>query len=73
MKENNLLTISTILRKMHKMLTDKQKMQIAAEASCDPRTVASIYEGRRSKGLVRFRVVEAAKKLKIARPPKEKE
>ncbi len=58
--------------KMHKMITDKQKMQIAAEASCDPRTVASIYAGKNSKGLVRGRVEEAAKKLKIASPPKER-
>lgn len=50
-------------------LTTKQVMQIAAEASTDPRTVTKIYEGGKSRKLVRERVVEAAKKLKMPNAP----
>ena len=50
-------------------LTTKQIRQIAAEAMADHRTVARIYEGKKSHDLVRERVVEAAKKLKLPAPP----
>ncbi len=55
-----------------KHITRKDILAIAGEAQCDPRTVASIYAGEKSKTLVRERVVEAAKRLKIAVPPTEK-
>ena len=53
-------------------LTRHEVLKIAAEAQVDPRTVEKIYEGRASKGLVRERVIVAAKKLKLVAPPKEK-
>lgn len=51
-------------------MTDKDMMRIAAEAACDPRTVASVYDGRPSRRLVRGRIEAAAKKLKLPAPPK---
>lgn len=55
---------------MHNMkLTEQQVRQVAAEAMVDPRTVAKIYGGGRSKAMVRERVCVAAKKLKIQVPP----
>ena len=40
-------------------------MALAGAASCDPRTVERIYDGKASKGIVCERVVAAAKKLKL--------
>jgi hypothetical protein len=51
-------------------LTTKQVLLLAAEASADPRTVKSIYAGKKSQALVRERVGMAAKKLKMPAPPK---
>jgi hypothetical protein len=50
-------------------LSRKQVLQLAAEAQVDPRTIENIYKGEPSKGLVRSRVEEAAKKLKFVAPP----
>lgn len=47
-------------------------MRIAAEAGCDPRTVARAYDGQpyNSRKLSRSRIEEAARKLKLEPPPK---
>lgn len=52
-------------------LDRKQVLQLAAEAECDPRTVAKIYDGRAARDLVRQRVAKAAKKLRMPAPPVE--
>lgn len=50
-------------------LTEQATRKLAAEAMVDPRTVAKIYDGQVSKPLIRERVVEAAKRLKMPAPP----
>ncbi len=50
-------------------ITRGDVLRIAAEAMADPRTVARIYEGKKSIALVHLRVAEAAKRLKLAAPP----
>lgn len=50
-------------------MTNQDMMRIAAEAGCDPRTVASVYDRRPSRKLVRERIEAAAKKLKFPTPP----
>jgi hypothetical protein len=49
-------------------LTRQQVLALAGEAGCDPRTVERVYEGKGTKKLVRARIEEAAKKLKIELP-----
>jgi DNA-binding LacI/PurR family transcriptional regulator len=55
-----------------KKLTRQQKLQLAAEAQVDPRTVTRIYDGQSTKEMILERVVAAAKKLGFS-TPKEKE
>ncbi len=50
-------------------LTRDQVFHIVGIALVDPRTVHSIYAGKLSKPVVRERVVDAAKKLKLPLPP----
>lgn len=50
-------------------LSREQVLKIAGTAIVDARTVKSVYEGRLSKPVVRDRIVEAAKKLKLPAPP----
>lgn len=53
-------------------MNDRDIMRIAAEAGCDPRTVARAYDGQpyNSRKLSRSRIEEAARKLKLEPPPK---
>lgn len=55
-----------------KMPTDKQILQIAAEALMDTRTVKKVYAGGDIRRLSHARVEEAAKKLKIPAPPERR-
>ena len=50
-------------------ISSKDVRRIAAEASVDPRTVARMYQGKKTRHLARERVVEAVKKLKLPAPP----
>lgn len=54
------------------LLTREQEFKIAAESGADPRTVRRIYAGGTSKPSVRKSVTDAAQKLEIPAPPKEK-
>ena len=50
-------------------LTTQQKLQIAAEAMADPRTISRIYTGKPTLKMVRERIITAAKKLGLPLPP----
>jgi DNA-binding LacI/PurR family transcriptional regulator len=51
----------------------KDILRIAAEASVDPRTVRSTYDGSKpTRELTLARITEAAKKLKLPAPPATK-
>jgi len=45
-----------------------QRLQIAARALCDPRTVLRCYKGHRVRPMVAARIVSAAKALQIQEP-----
>lgn len=53
-------------------ITTRQRYLIAAETLVDPRTIAKVYEGRRTRGTARERIVEAARALGISPPPAKK-
>jgi DNA-binding LacI/PurR family transcriptional regulator len=46
-------------------MTGAQVLQVAAEASCDPRTVRRYLDGKRVRTMARERIEMAMKKLKI--------
>ena len=50
-------------------ITKAQLLKSAGEAEVDPRTVARVYEGKPTRGLVRGRIEAAAKKLKMPAVP----
>ena len=51
------------------MLTRAERIQIAATAHCDERSVAAAYNGAPTRSMTRARIAEAARKLKL--PPFE--
>jgi len=45
-----------------------QRLQLAARAMCDPRTVLRCYQGHRVRPTVAARITSAAKQLQIPEP-----
>lgn len=45
-----------------------QRLQLAAKAMCDPRTVLRCYQGHRVRPMVAARILSAAKELQLPDP-----
>ncbi len=54
------------------MLSSHERVRLAAEAVCDPRTVERIYSGRRCAENTLIRVRKAAEALGLPPPPVER-